>query len=86
MLGYRLNGTSLSNLNEALEDWLTVRYAGRGLSINTLRAYRSDIAAVAEKLDLQSPWCERRPKRARARTSGSPPATSGSALPPPLLL
>ncbi len=36
-------------LTEALEDWLTVRSAGRGLSPNTLRAYRRDIAAVAEQ-------------------------------------
>jgi site-specific recombinase XerD len=35
---------------EALDDWLTVRSAGRGLSANTLRAYRSDIAAVAEEI------------------------------------
>jgi integrase/recombinase XerD len=37
-------------LAEALEAWLTVRSAGRGLSANTLRAYRRDIAAVAEQL------------------------------------
>jgi integrase/recombinase XerC len=37
-------------LGEALEDWLTVRSAGRGLSPNTLRAYRRDIAAFAERL------------------------------------
>jgi len=37
-------------VGEALEDWLTVRSAGRGLSPNTLRAYRRDIAAVAERL------------------------------------
>ena len=36
-------------LTEALEDWLTVRSAGRGLSPNTLRAYRRDIAAAAEQ-------------------------------------
>ena len=37
-------------LAAALEDWLTVRSAGRGLSTNTTRAYRADIAAVAAEL------------------------------------
>jgi hypothetical protein len=37
-------------LATALEDWLTVRTAGRGLSPNTVRAYRADIAAVAAEL------------------------------------
>ncbi len=37
-------------LAEALEDWLTVRSAGRGLSPNTRRAYRADVEAVAGKL------------------------------------
>jgi site-specific recombinase XerD len=37
-------------LATTLEDWLTVRSAGRGLSPNTARAYRADIAAVAGEL------------------------------------
>ena len=37
-------------LAEALEDWLTVRSAGRGLSPNTLRAYRADIERLAGHL------------------------------------
>lgn len=37
-------------LAEALEDWLTVRAAGRGLSTNTQRAYRADIERVARQL------------------------------------
>ena len=37
-------------LATALEDWLTVRSAGRGLSPTTMRAYRADIAAVAAEL------------------------------------
>jgi integrase/recombinase XerD len=37
-------------LAEALEDWLTVRSAGRGLSPNTLRAYRADIERLAAHL------------------------------------
>lgn len=40
---------SSSTLAVALEDWLTVRSAGRGLSANTLRAYRRDIAMIAEQ-------------------------------------
>ena len=37
-------------LAEALEDWLTLRSAGRGLSANTLRAYRADIERLARQL------------------------------------
>ena len=37
-------------LATALEDWLTARSAGRGLSDNTLRAYRGDVEAVAARL------------------------------------
>lgn len=37
-------------LAAVLEDWLTVRSAGRGLSPNTVRAYRADIATVAAEL------------------------------------
>jgi hypothetical protein len=37
-------------LATALEDWLIVRSAGRGLSPNTVRAYRTDVAAVAAEL------------------------------------
>jgi site-specific recombinase XerC len=37
-------------LSTALEDWLTVRTAGRGLSPNRVRAYRADVAAVAAEL------------------------------------
>jgi integrase/recombinase XerC len=37
-------------LAEALEDWLTVRSAGRGLSPNTLRAYRADVERLALEL------------------------------------
>jgi integrase len=37
-------------LATALEDWLTVRSAGRGLSPNRTRAYRADIAALAADL------------------------------------
>lgn len=37
-------------LASALEDWLTARSPGRGLSPNTTRAYRADIAAVAAEL------------------------------------
>jgi site-specific recombinase XerC len=40
-------------LATALEDWLTVRSAGRGLSPNTTRAYRADIAVVRALAALQ---------------------------------
>jgi site-specific recombinase XerD len=37
-------------LAEALDDWLTMRSAGRGLSPNTERAYRADLERVAQEL------------------------------------
>lgn len=37
-------------LAEALEQWLQVKTAGRGLSPHTLRAYRTDIATLAAHL------------------------------------
>jgi hypothetical protein len=45
----------LLTLAEALEEWLNFHSAGRGLSANTVRAYRRDIAAVAEQLSGQVP-------------------------------
>jgi site-specific recombinase XerD len=36
--------------HEALERWLAVKLAGRGLSINTIKAYRADIATFAAYL------------------------------------
>jgi site-specific recombinase XerC len=50
-------------LAAALEDWLTVRTAGRGLSPNTIRAYRADIAAVAA--ELAGPAVDDRPATER---------------------
>jgi site-specific recombinase XerD len=37
-------------LAEALEGWLAVKTAGRGLSANTVKAYRADIATFAAYL------------------------------------
>jgi len=34
-------------LAEAVEQWLTVKMAGRGLSPHTVRAYRADVATFA---------------------------------------
>lgn len=66
---------SSPTLNDALEDWLTVRSAGRGLSENTIRAYRFDIAAIAEKLDPKSPYyTKKRPPRAPLLTADRPSA------------
>ena len=54
-------------LSTALEEWLTVRTAGRGLSPNTLRAYRADIAAVAA--ELTGPADERDDRSAAERVT-----------------
>jgi hypothetical protein len=54
-------------LAEALADWLTVRSAGRGLSPNTLRAYRADVERVAVQLGPAPTAGDDRPAAARAR-------------------
>ena len=43
------------NLAEAVEQWLTVKRAGRGLSPHTVRAYRADVANFAAHLHGVSP-------------------------------
>ncbi len=42
-------------LGQALEQWLTVKTAGRGLSPHTVRAYRADVATFAAHLHGVSP-------------------------------
>ncbi len=42
-------------LAEAVEQWLTVKTAGRGLSPHTVRAYRADVATFAAHLHGVSP-------------------------------
>jgi site-specific recombinase XerD len=42
-------------LADALEEWLRLRSAGRGLSANTIRAYRRDVASFAEQLLDRAP-------------------------------
>jgi len=42
-------------LAEAVEQWLTVKMAGRGLSPHTVRAYRTDVATFAAHLHGVSP-------------------------------
>ena len=37
-------------LADAVEEWLKVKTAGRGLSPHTIRAYRADIATFAAHL------------------------------------
>ena len=46
---------SPSTLTEAVEQWLTVKRAGRGLSPHTVRAYRADVATFAAHLVGVSP-------------------------------
>jgi integrase/recombinase XerD len=45
-------------LDEALERWLAVKLAGRGLSVKTVKAYRADIATSAAYFAGVSP-CDR---------------------------
>jgi len=42
-------------LADAVEQWLTVKRAGRGLSPHTVRAYRADVATFAAHLHGVSP-------------------------------
>jgi len=42
-------------LADAVEQWLTVKRAGRGLSPHTVRAYRADVATFAAHLSGVSP-------------------------------
>ena len=42
-------------LADAVEQWLTVKTAGRGLSPHTVRAYRADVATFAAHLHGVSP-------------------------------
>ncbi|MGH7746866.1 MAG: tyrosine-type recombinase/integrase, partial [Candidatus Dormibacteria bacterium] len=56
-------------LAEALDDWLIVRSAGRGLSPNTVRAYRADVERLARELAPAARPGDRRPAAARVRVS-----------------
>ena len=67
-------------LEQALEDWLTLRSAGRGLSANTVRAYRSDIAAVAAHLAAPGHAGDSGPATARVTVDELTPAAVVSAL------
>ena len=67
-------------LAEALEGWLTLRSAGRGLSVNTLRAYRRDIAAVAERLGGPATVGAERPAAERVTVDQLNPAAVVAAL------
>ncbi len=46
---------SLPTLADVVEQWLTVKTAGRGLSPHTVRAYRADVATFAAHLHGVSP-------------------------------
>ncbi len=50
-----LTPPTFPTLAEALEQWLTVKTAGRGLSPHTVRAYRADVATFAAHLHGVSP-------------------------------
>jgi site-specific recombinase XerD len=67
-------------LADALEDWLTVRSAGRGLSPNTLRAYRADLERVAQELAGPASDGDRRPAIARATVDALMPQRLVDAL------
>jgi integrase/recombinase XerD len=67
-------------LATALEDWLTVRSAGRGLSPNTTRAYRADIAAVAAELAGPADDRDDRPAAERVTVDQLTPAAVVRAL------
>ena len=54
-------------LAEAVEDWLTVRSAGRGLSANTQRAYRADVERLAGA--LATPTAEDDERKAAERVT-----------------
>jgi len=65
-------------LAEALEQWLTVKTAGRGLSPHTVRAYRADVATLAAHLHGVSPTD--RSVASRVALSGLTPAAVTAAL------
>jgi integrase/recombinase XerD len=67
-------------LAEALEDWLTVRSAGRGLSPNTLRAYRADIERVAAQLAAAAAEGDERSAAERVTVDQLTPAALVDAL------
>jgi site-specific recombinase XerD len=67
-------------LAEALEDWLTVRSAGRGLSANTQRAYRADVERLASELAQAAPDDDDRPAAARVTVDQLTPAALVDAL------
>lgn len=64
-------------LATALEDWRTVRSAGRGLSPNTMRAYRADIAAVAAELTRPVDDGDDRPATERVTVDQLTPGAAG---------
>ena len=67
-------------LADALEDWLTVRSAGRGLSANTQRAYRADVERLASELAPAVTDDDDRPGAARVTVDQLTPAALVEAL------
>jgi integrase/recombinase XerC len=67
-------------LAEAVEDWLTVRSAGRGLSPNTRRAYRADVERLAAHLVQPAADGGDRPAAVRVRVDRLTPAALVGAL------